>query len=292
MTLKVDVSKIKERLDRQTKKADWQQKDTEIFRVSEPGKYNLRAVIYPHSKDPSAEPFLERHYHYGVPGGGTFYCPSKNDNQKCHVCDFIWSKMKENKGNKEAIKKWSGFLPKLSILLPVLMRGKESEGVKFFRINSSDKADRRSKNHEKLYQWIIEEDTSSWLDPNSGFDLIVTYGAPEPGKATFLKNAKAILENMELARKSSKFGTEKEYNDFISSVKNVDEEVFIKKTTEDSMNLLMKWREKLAPQAAKEMTEDDLNSDDGLSLAGSTPVKSTEVDDVEAKLAELEAQIK
>jgi hypothetical protein len=291
MTLKVDVSKIKEKLNKQSSRAGWQQKESDVFKVTEPGKYNLRAVIYPHSQDPSAEPFLERHYHFGIPGGGTFYCPSKNEGQKCHVCDFIWGKMKENKGNKEAIKKWSGFLPKLSVLVPVLVRGKESEGVKFFRINSSDKAGRRSKNHDKLYQWTIDDETSSWLDPSAGFDVVVTYSAPDAAKSAFLGNAKAILDNIELARKSTKFGTDEEYNEFISSVKNVDKELFPKKTTEDSMALLLKWREKLAPQAALEVSDDDLNADDGLSLAGSPP-PSTEVDDIDAKLAAFEDQLK
>lgn len=291
MTLKVNVDKIKEKLKNQSSRGPWQNKESDIFKVTEPGKYNLRAVIYPHSHDPSAEPFLERHYHFGIPGGGTFYCPAKNDKQKCHVCDFIWSKMKENKGNKDAIKKWSGFLPKMSVLVPVLVRGKESEGVRFFRINSSDKEGRRSKNHDKLYQWIIDDDTSSWLDPVSGFDVVVNYAAPDAAKSAFLGNAKAVLSDIELARKSTKFGTEEEYNEFISSVKNVDKEIFPKKTTEDSLELLLKWREKLAPQAALAASEDSLNEDEGLSLSGTPTPSSVDVDDVDAKLRELQAEL-
>lgn len=291
MTLKVDVDKIKERLKAKSSKS-FEKKETDIFRATAPGKYQLRAVIYPHSSDPSSEPFLERHYHFGIPGGGTFYCPAKNENKKCHVCDFIWSKMKENKGQKEAIKKWSAFLPRLSVLVPVLVRGSEEEGVKFFRINSSDKQDRRSKNHDKLYEWTIGDDTSTWLDCNNGFDIIATYEEPQPGKASFLgKDVKAVLKDLDLARKSTKFGTKEEYENFVGSVKNVDVSLFPRKTTEDTLELLLKWREKLAPMAAMEISQDELNSDDGLSLSSSKP-DETDIDDIDAKLQALESKNK
>lgn len=262
MKIKVDLAKIKEKLKAQDDKQSFRDpKKSEFVVPLEAGKLQFRAFIYPHSSDPSAEPFLERFYHWGLTGTPAVYCPKKNENKDCHICNFVWDQVKAAKGDKELVKSWAKYLPKLNVLVAGKIRGREDEGPKFFRISSNEKG--RSENHAALYDWFNDPDTQNWLDSDEGIDMLLTYTVPDAAKAAFLNGAKFVLSKVELARKSTAFGDD--YDKFSSEVKDVDAEVYTKKTTEETLAVLTDWRKKMAAKKDKSQRfnrTEELNSTD------------------------------
>lgn len=290
MNIKIDREKLKKRMEEKKEKAQSRRsrdpKDTVVFKVGEEGKHAFRAVVYPYGSDPSAEPFPERFYHYGLPGG-TFYCPQKNAGEDCHICDFVWEKLKETKGTAAA-KEWQKKLPSMCMLVPGVARGREEEGCKFFRVNTRE--DRPSDSFNKVMSWFLEEDTCQWLDPDEGFDMELSYKEPDESQAKFL-NAKFLLSEMNLARKESKFGTKKEYKEFMENIPNLDEDVYPKKTTDDSLAVLEEWHKILARRATKNGTRSSVSDkSDGTSAVkteSDSKPQTTDPEDVADKLEAL-----
>ncbi len=289
--IKIDKDRIKERLKNQQEKASSRStdpKDFIIFKPTNDGECSFRAVIYPHSPDPACEPFPERFYHYGFPGG-TFYCPQKNAGEDCGICDFVWERLTETKGT-DAAKGWSKKLPSMCMLIPGRARGREEEGCKFFRVNTRE--DKPSDNYLKVYKWLMEDAYDGWLDFDKGFDMILTYKKPEEGQSSYLGRAKFMLSGIELARTTSKFGTKKEYDEFVDSIPNVDEELFARKTTADSYEVLEKFQEilsKKARRAGATTPDSELNKSEGTSASSEKENKpaSTDSEDINSKLDSL-----
>lgn len=126
------IEEIKERLrnlSNKGKKANdiWKPKDEHI----------IRCLPYPHAEDP----FIELHFHYEIGDVMSVLCPKANFGDDCVICDFserLRSWTDENGRDKpEHLRKqdWEMF-KKISAkprwFTPVIERGKESEGVKFW----------------------------------------------------------------------------------------------------------------------------------------------------------------
>lgn len=287
--LKVDVAALKKRLEENKKKAEERGSSSPnsslFFAPTAAGKHLLRAVPYIHNAEPHADPFLELGLHY-IFGLGWIYCPQINKNEQCHLCDFTWEQMKANKGNKEAVSQWGKNLPSVQVFIPVKVRapGADEEDLKFFKVKSY--RDKQSDNHAKLYTFF--DDEPNWMDPMEGFDLEVTYEEmSEDQKKRFRSKTGIMLKEFGLARKSSKFGTAKEYEEFLKRIPNLIEDSFPTKTTEDTLKLLERWQEK---QKRSEVTNDvgtstvDSSIDDSASEDNNDVV---EADDVSAKLKAL-----
>lgn len=251
MKIKVDPKKLQERLEQQQQSATrkkYDPKDSIILKPEGPGKLNFRASYYCHNDDPSVEPFVERFYHYGFPGGA-FYCPKKNCGEDCFICDFVWQRLAETKGT-DAAKEWNKKLPAMCMLVPGLIRGREDEGCKFFRVGTRE--DKPSANYKKIYGWFSEDDTAEWIDPDVGYDMELTYETPDEEQSNYLRGAKTILKSIDLARKSTKFGAKKEFETFMTQMPNIDEDsLYGKKTTADSLEVLNKFHEILSKKAAR-----------------------------------------
>lgn len=287
MKIKVDLKKIKDKLDAQKAKASLKDPKNSDFVVPlEEGKVYFRAFVYPHSDDPSAEPFLERFYHWGLPGTPAVYCPKKNENKDCHICDFVWEQMKASKGNKEATRSWSQYLPKLSVLLVGKIRGREEEGPKFLRLGSNEK--KKSDNHAALYEWFENPDTQNWLDSDEGIDMTLTYAKPDDSQSSFLKGAKFILKKIDLARRTLPFGDD--YEKFYSATKNLDSDVYPKKTTEDTLQILLEWRKKMS-ERKKKTGDEDLNSDDNETVKSFGSEDDSTGKPEESSMADLQAKL-
>ena len=296
MKIKVNTEKLKNRLKEQQEKAASSAsdpKDSIIVKATEAGDLHFRAAPYPHSADPTSEPFAERHYHF-IRGVGYVYCPAKNDGEKCHLCDFIWDRAKATKGTPAA-KEWLKCLPTMNVLIPGKIRGREEEGPKFFKITT--RQDKPSEKYNQIYGWFMEPDTEDWMDCDKGdaggFDMILKYGEPDAEQAKFLKLRKGavMLKGIDLARKSSPFGKKGEFEEFLEKIPDIDTiEPFLKRTTEDTLKFLEKWNEILKKKAPSK-TEAELNSSEGVTVSGeSEPEKSSEEDggdDLTEKLASM-----
>ena len=279
MVFKINTDKMKQKFEEFENKA--QGKTSPFVKFSEPGDYNVRAVAYPHSPDPAADPFKEVGVHY-LKGIGYFSCPKVNRNDKCHVCEFVWSQVNECE-SKEEKKPWYKMLPDYYVLVPVLVRGQEDEGVKFFKIRSSTSS--MSPNHKKLMKWCMDDKTAHLMDPNSGIDIILTYEKILPSQAAYLKNATVMFQDFALDRDETKFGKKGEYEAFIDTIPDVDKEIFPAKTTADSLEAVKKLAEKMLSTQPKP-SDEELNNNNGTTVSANKP-KETSSDDLESQLEEM-----
>lgn len=266
----VDLTKIKERLDAQVKKTkgggqyEKKEKLTCFYRCEEPGKQLFRCVPYPHTADPEAEPFAEKHYHFNIPGYYAAYCPQKNDQLECAVCEFVWENMKALKGttDKDRMSEWRERLPQLQVMVPGYHAGQEDEDgnivpsatkeFKFLKFRSD--FEKMSETHKKLYGFFKKEPL--WMSWGAdGFNLELTYETPKGDQKMRFNNIKAMLSRggLELVRKNSAgFSSKKEYEQFVATIPNLDEfDTFAKKSPEDMIGVLEKWQEIAAMLAAK-----------------------------------------
>lgn len=288
----VNLGKLKQKHEEEktaaSSKKEFDPRDSILLKPLAAGKVRTRVVPYIHNPDPSSEPFVTRAYHYGIPGSSdkTFYCPQENDKEPCAICDFVWDRMKESKGNKVAVSQWSKYLPKYSMFVPVWVYDRsEEEGVKLLRLSVKKKDS--SKHKDKLYEFFYDDETAMWMDPDEGFDLRVEYTAATEDQKKLFSNAKFMFEDFELARSPSKF---EHYMEALEKVPNIDE-TYPVKTSEDAIAVLSAWAESLGIGSK---TDDD---DDGMVVEETKSVKvvKQKKEKIESKLVnvdDLESELK
>ena len=96
------------------------------FWKPEPGKQVVRVVPYKHNKD---NPFIELFFHYNLGNNKTYLSPM-SFGRPDPVAEFA-DKLKST-GNKDEWIQGKRLEPKMSTFAPVVVRGRESEGVKFW----------------------------------------------------------------------------------------------------------------------------------------------------------------
>lgn len=282
---KFNANKVKQKLEEEKKRLEEAAKGfggkkerdihkETILKVDGPGEYLFRAFPYLHNEDFLSDPFALRFYHFGIPGVGTVYCPQKNslNKQKCAICDFVWTQMKENKGIKEEIDKWKKFLPKRRIFIPGILRGREDEGVKYLQISTND--NKPGEHHEKLIKWLTKESTQDFLDPVNGYDLILTYEEYDDAKSKLLGGAKFGFKSLELDRDRVAIApnVEEFWAEIENTLKNVDKDIpgYEVKTHEDTVEALERWSSKLEKNASRGKPVNEKKDSDGTVASGKT----------------------
>ena len=118
----MDITQIKKRLNQlQTTTST---KDN--FWKPQPGKTQIRIVPYTFNKE---NPFVEAFFHYGLGGNKTYLSPVTNGNA-APVAEFA-DKLTST-GNKDEWIQGKRLEPKMRTYAPVVVRGEEGEGVKWW----------------------------------------------------------------------------------------------------------------------------------------------------------------
>lgn len=163
----VNTDKLKERLKRLKEKSGGL---AHLWKTPASGKAVIRLVPYPHTEDHS--PFLEYHYHYGILNR-PIVCPKKTHGEECPLCDMVdelW------KGDKEDQKLAKQYMAKMRIHIPVLVRGEEDQGVRFYSCGTQV--------YEKLLEHMIDPDYGDITDIKEGHDVTLTL-TPASGENRF-----------------------------------------------------------------------------------------------------------
>lgn len=168
----------------------------------EPGKTQIRIVPYQHNKD---NPFTEMYFHYDI-GKKTHLSPTTYGNPD-PIVEFA-EKLK-NTGQSDDWKMGRKLEPKLRTYVPILVRGKESEGVKYWGFGKQI--------YQELLGFIADEDYGDITDFKNGRDVVVEYQKGEDvgntyGKisirikpnSTLVTDDKAILEKVVNGQKDLK----------------------------------------------------------------------------------------
>tara|TARA_A100001201_G_scaffold143735_1_gene147050 strand:+ start:2483 stop:3235 length:753 start_codon:yes stop_codon:yes gene_type:complete len=174
----MDVSLIKERLNQlqtttQSKNSFWK---------PSPGKNLIRMVPYKFDKN---NPFIELYFHYNLGDNKTHISPV-SFGRKDPVNEFA-DKLKSS-GNREEWIQGKRLEPKMRTFVPVVVRGEEHEGVKFWGFGKTV--------YQELLSIIADPDYGDISDVVGGRDIGVERQTPAEAGNQFGKTTIRVKPNV------------------------------------------------------------------------------------------------
>ncbi|MBC8428077.1 MAG: hypothetical protein H8D94_01250 [Candidatus Pelagibacter sp.] len=134
------------------------------FWKPEPGKQVVRIVPYKHNKD---NPFIELYFHYNLGNNKTYMSPVSFG--KPDPVEEFANKLKST-GNKDEWIQGKRLEPKMRTFVPVIVRGREDEGVKFWGFGKTV--------YQELLGVIADPDYGDITDPTNGRDIGIERQTP------------------------------------------------------------------------------------------------------------------
>ena len=162
----IDINAIKGRLN---KLQNTQKKSDALWKPT-PGKSQVRIVPYKFNKD---NPFIELYFHYNI--NNKTYLSPQSFGRPDPIVEFA-DKLKRM-GDKEDWKAAKQMEPKLRTFVPVLVRGQEGEGVKFWGFGKTV--------YQEILGYIADPDYGDITDPANGRDLTIEYKSAEEAGTTY-----------------------------------------------------------------------------------------------------------
>jgi len=201
----------------------------------EPGKQQIRIVPYQHNKE---NPFLEMHFHYDLAKRN--YLSPMTYGRPDPVIEFA-EKLKSS-GNSDEWKLGKKMEPKMRTYVPVIVRGKESEGVKFWGFGKTV--------YTELLGFIADPDYGDITDPMNGRDIVVEF-TPSDSPGTYPKTA------IRVKPATSKVTEDRNIAELIANKQPNISEIFKEPTYEELEKALENW---LNPEEGEEATLQSSNN--------------------------------
>ena len=151
------------------------------FWKPEPGKQVVRIVPYKHNKD---NPFIELFFHYNLGNNKTYLSPL-SFGRPDPVAEFA-DKLKST-GNKDEWIQGKRLEPKMRTFAPVIVRGKESEGVKFWGFGKTV--------YQELLGVIADPDYGDITDATNGRDIGIERQTPAEAGNQYGKTTVRVKPN-------------------------------------------------------------------------------------------------
>ena len=153
----------------------------ENFWKPEPGKQVVRIVPYKHNKD---NPFIELFFHYNLGNNKTYLSPL-SFGRPDPVAEFA-DKLKST-GNKDEWIQGKRLEPKMRTFAPVIVRGQESEGVKFWGFGKTV--------YQELLGVIADPDYGDITDATNGRDIGIERQTPAEAGNQYGKTTVRVKPN-------------------------------------------------------------------------------------------------
>ena len=173
----MDISAIKSKLNQL--QSTTSNKDN--FWKPEPGKQVVRIVPYKHNKD---NPFIELFFHYNLGNNKTYLSPM-SFGRPDPVAEFA-DKLKST-GNKDEWIQGKRLEPKMRTFAPVIVRGRESEGVKFWGFGKTV--------YQELLGVIADPDYGDITAPTNGRDIGIERQTPAEAGNQYGKTTVRVKPN-------------------------------------------------------------------------------------------------
>ena len=210
----MDIDAIKSRLNQ------LQNTTTNSFWKPQPGKTQIRIVPYFHNK---SNPFSELYFHYSLVKNKTVLSPL-SFGRPDPVQEFA-DKLKAS-GNKDEWIQGKRIEPKMRTFAPVIVRGEENEGVKFWGFGKTV--------YQELLGIIADPDYGDISDPMTGRDIVVERQTPaeagnqygkttirvKPNQTELADNAKMQKELLENQPNYAELYTEPTYDELKEHLQN------------------------------------------------------------------------
>ena len=224
----------------------------------EPGKNQIRIVPYQYNKD---NPFIELYFHYDL--GKKNYLSPITFGEADPAVEFA-EKLKAT-GNQDDWKMARKLEPKMRCYVPVLIRGKESEGVKFWGFGKTV--------YQELLSVIADPDYGDITDATNGRDIMIERQTPaeagnQYGKTTVRvkPNQTAITEDADMLQgifdnqsNLTELYNEPTYDELKEVLQN-----FLNPSDETETSAPTNTTEKVAEQTATKSTADVSDAFDNL----------------------------
>ena len=162
MDIKLALSRFNS-LQNNTKKSD------SIWKPA-PGKSQIRIVPYKFNKD---IPFIELYFHYNI--NNKTYLSPMSFGRPDPIVEFA-EKLKRT-GDTDDWKAGKKMEPKLRTFVPVIVRGKENEGVKFWGFGKTV--------YQDILGYIADPDYGDITDPITGRDIVLDVTSAEESNAAY-----------------------------------------------------------------------------------------------------------
>ena len=175
----LDISKLKSRLN---SLSNTNQKSNLIWKPK-PGKQVVRIVPYKYEPD---NPFIELKFHYNI-NNKTYLSPD-SFGRPDPIVEF--SNRLKKTGSKEDWQIGRKMEPKMRTFAPVIVRGEEGEGVKFWGFGKQV--------YQELLSIISDPDFGDITDLTGGRDIVVEFKTAEGG-ASFPETSIRVKPNVSVA---------------------------------------------------------------------------------------------
>ena len=173
----MDINAIKNRLTQLESTSS----TTKSFWKPQPGKQVVRIVPYKHNKD---NPFIELFFHYNLGNNKTYLSPL-SFGRPDPVAEFA-DKLKST-GNKDEWIQGKRLEPKMRTFAPVIVRGQENEGVKFWGFGKTV--------YQELLSVIADPDYGDITDSMAGRDIMIERQTPAEAGNQYGKTTVRVKPN-------------------------------------------------------------------------------------------------
>ena len=212
----MDINAIKSRLNQLQNTST----TASVIWKPQPGKTQIRIVPYTHNKD---NPFTELFFHYSLVPNKTVLSP-QSFGRPDPVQQFA-DKLKSS-GDKDEWIQGKRIEPKMRTFAPVIVRGEENEGVKFWGFGKTV--------YQELLGIIADPDYGDISDPMTGRDIVVERQTPaeagnqygkttirvKPNQTELADNAKIQKELLENQPNYAELYTEPTYDELKEHLQN------------------------------------------------------------------------
>jgi hypothetical protein len=169
----LDIKALKSKLN--SFKRNGADRSENIWKPTE-GKSVIRIVPW---KDNPDNPFIELYFHYL--GNKSYLSPMSYGNRD-PIAEFADAlRNDQSRDPKERYAEARPFMPKLRTYVPVIVRGEEDKGVRFYSFGKTV--------YQELLSYISDPDYGDITDPKTGRDIVVEYIPREKSDTSFSKTS-------------------------------------------------------------------------------------------------------
>lgn len=206
----------------------------------QPGKQQVRVVPYKFNPD---TPFIELFFHYNL--GGKNYLSPISFGRPDPIEEF--SQRLKTTGSKDDYNLGRKLEAKMRTFAPVIVRGEESEGVKFWGFGKTV--------YQELLSIIADPDYGDITDPVNGRDVVVEFISAEESGASFPKT------NIRVKPNQTPISDEPSVLEKVKTSQKDITEIYQEQSYEDLTNVLNEWLNP-SEEPAEEEKEDTVSTSD------------------------------
>lgn len=178
----LDLNALKSKLN--SFKKNGADRDTSLWKPKE-GKSVVRIVPWAENE---SNPFIELYFHYIA--NKTLLSPITNGNRD-PIAEFADALRSDpSRDPKERYSEARPFMPKLRTYVPVVVRGEEDKGVRYYSFGKTV--------YTELLSYFADPDYGDISDPKTGRDITVEYIPKEKSDTSFAKTSVKVKPNASL----------------------------------------------------------------------------------------------